>query len=233
METVFITGANRGIGLELTRQALAAGNRVAAGCRQPDAAADLQALTAQFGDTLLVLPLDVSKDDQVSAAAAAVAAQFSRVDLLINNAGVFPKGESLAQFDAKAMLHTFDVNVAGPMRVVSIFADLLRRSDHGRILNISSQLGALTKTESTWGGYSYNSSKAALNMITRMMAHELKGAGITAVAVHPGWAQTDMGGPNATLPAADSARGILQLAENLTPEQASQFFTYTGEPHPW
>jgi NAD(P)-dependent dehydrogenase (short-subunit alcohol dehydrogenase family) len=233
METFFITGANRGIGLELTRQALTAGNRVAAGCRRPDAAADLQALTAQFGDNLLVLTLDVRKDDQVSAAAEAVATQFGHIDLLINNAGIFPRGESVAQFDAPAMLRTFDVNVAGPMRVVHACAGLLRGSAHGRILNISSQLGSLTKTEGSWGGYSYNASKAALNMLTRMIAHELKGDGITAVAIHPGWVQTDMGGANAAVTTPDSARGILRLAENLTPAHSSQFFTYTGDPHPW
>lgn len=232
MENVLITGANRGIGLELCRQLLAQGDLVFAGCRRPLHASQLQAIAAA-NPRLRIITLDVTNDEQVQDAAAIVAGHTDHLNLLINNAGIFPRGERLDGFDAAQMLRVFDVNVAGTMRVTSAFAPLLRRGRNPRIVNISSQLGSLARMDGNWGDYSYNSSKAALNMITRKMSHELGKNGITAVAVHPGWVQTDMGGASATLTVPESARGILTVAAGLTAKQSGQFFTYAGKEHPW
>jgi len=231
MKTLFLTGANRGIGLALVQEALSRDYRVFAGCRQPRKAADLQALAAKHPDRVIPVPIDVTDDASIQAAADAVARQADAVDLLINNAGVFPRGERIDTLDADTMLHTFHVNSVGPMIVVQKFLPLLRASRQARIVNISSQLGSITLHMSNH--YSYNSSKAALGMLTRILASDLQPAGIVAVVVHPGWVQTDMGGSAAPLKPPESARGILNLADRLTMTESGEFFTWDGRKHPW
>ncbi|MCP4425525.1 MAG: SDR family oxidoreductase [Chloroflexi bacterium] len=233
MINALITGASRGIGLELTRQLLHQGNRVIATCRNPAQADELQSLAGTFKEQLTILPLDVTHDKAVKEARTAVAAQTSSLDLLINNAGILYRGEGVDNFDPAKMRHTFDVNVVGVMRVTTQFVDLLRSGTNPRIINISSQLGSLSAMNSDQGHVSYNSSKAALNMVSRKLAQELKGDGIVVTAVHPGWVQTDMGGAEAPVSILDSAQGILNVSENLTLADTGKFFVYSGEEHPW
>ena len=231
MKNLFLTGANRGIGLALVQEALSRDYRIFAGCRQPEKAADLQALAAAYPDRLIPIPIDITDDASIEAAAAMVAGRAKGVDVLINNAGVFPRGERIANLDARTMLRTYHVNSVGPMIVVQKFLPLLRASQQAKILNITSQLGSITLHMSNH--YSYNSSKAALNMLTRILASELKPTGILAVVVHPGWVQTDMGGSAAPLKPAESARGILNLAQRLGMRDTGEFFTWDGRKHPW
>ena len=231
MKTLFLTGANRGIGLAIVKEALNRDYRVFAGCRQPEKAAALQALAESNADRLSLIPIDVTDDASIQAAAEAVAAETQAVDVLINNAGVFPRGERIGNLDARTMLHAFHVNSVGPMMVVQQFLPLLRASRGAKILNITSQLGSITQPMGSY--YSYNSSKAALNMLTRILASDLRAAGILAVVVHPGWVQTDMGGSAAPLRPAESARGILTLAQRLNLSDTGEFFTWDGRKHPW
>jgi NAD(P)-dependent dehydrogenase (short-subunit alcohol dehydrogenase family) len=233
MKQILITGTNLGIGLELTRQLVARGERVIATCRQPDQADALQDLTNQFGDQLLILPLDVSDDASVQGAKTAVNNVVDRLDMLINNAGILVGGETLSNFDAANMQRSFDVNAVGVMRVVTQFVDLLRLGNDPKVVNISSQLASLQKMRPQWGRYSYNSSKAALNMVSRMLSFDLQEDGIALVVLHPGWVQTDMGGGHAAVTPQDSAAGILQVADNLTLANTGKFYTYAGEEYPW
>jgi NAD(P)-dependent dehydrogenase (short-subunit alcohol dehydrogenase family) len=233
MKQVVITGANRGIGLELTHQLLGRGDRVIASCRQPNEAEILQQWTAQYGEQLLVVALDVTDDTSVQKAREKIESVIDHLDMLINNAGIGAKGETLPAFDAAIMQRIFDVNVTGVMRVTTQFLDLLRRGWEPKLINISSQLGSLQKMRPNWGRYSYNSSKAALNMVTRMLAFDLQEDGIAVRAVHPGWVQTDMGGANAAVTAPVSAAGILKLADDLTLANTGRFYVYSGEEHPW
>jgi len=226
---LFLTGANRGIGLALVKEALARGYRVFAGARHPDQASQLQALARSHPDQLTLIPIDVADDDSIQAAADQVAAQTDALDVLINNAGVFPRGERLDNLDSSTMLYTYRVNSIGPMIVTQRFRPLLRPGS--KVLNITSQLGSITLHLSNH--YSYNSSKAALNMLTRILASELRPAGVVAVVVHPGWVQTDMGGSAAPLTPDTSARGILNLAEGLSLADSGEFFTWEGKQHPW
>ncbi len=226
---LFLTGANRGIGLAIVREALRRGYRVFAGARQPDRAAELQALARAHPDQLILIPIDVADDDSIQAAADQVRAHTDALDVIINNAGVFPRGERLDTLDSRVMLHTYRVNSIGPMIVTQRFHPLLRAGS--KVLNITSQLGSITLHMSNH--YSYNSSKAALNMLTRILASELRPEGVVAVVVHPGWVQTDMGGPVAPLTPEASARGILNLAERLTLADSGEFFTWEGKKHPW
>ena len=233
VKQILITGANRGIGLELTRQLLARGQRVLATCRQPDQAAALQNLTNQFGDRLLILPLNVSDDVSVREAKTAVNNTVDHLDMLINNAGILVKGETLSNFDAANMQRSLNVNAVGVMRVVTQFIDLLRLGHDPKVINISSQLGSLQKMRPQWGRYSYNSSKAALNMVSRMLSFDLQEDGIALAVLHPGWVQTDMGGAHAAVTPHASAAGILQIADNLTLANTGKFYTFAGEEHPW
>ena len=127
-----------------------------------------------------------------------------------------------------------NVNVVGPLLMAKHFAGLLKNSSHPRLVNISGRLASVLMLEDkTWGSYSYNASKAAMNVTTRMMAHEFKADGICVVAVHPGWMQTDMGGASADLEPSESAQSVLGLISNLTLADTNKFLAYNGEEHPW
>jgi NAD(P)-dependent dehydrogenase (short-subunit alcohol dehydrogenase family) len=233
MKNILITGANRGIGLALSQQLLAQGSRVIATCRQPQKADALHALNDEFPDQLTLLPLDVTNSQSIQAACNAVQRIVTGLDLLINNAGVLDSGETLTTFDPVVMQQTFDINATGAMRIALQFLPLLRQGNQPKLINVTSQLGSLQKMKPGWGRYSYNSSKAALNMITRMLSFDLAADGITVICIHPGWVQTDMGGPSASLTPDESAAGILRVAAALTLAETGQFFTYSGEIHPW
>jgi len=232
MKRVLITGANRGLGLAFTAESLARGHRVFATCRHPDEADDLQAMKPDDPERLTVLRLDVTDEASIDASARTVQSREGGLDLLINNAGVNPGGERPGNLKADTMLHTFHVNSVGPMLVAQRCLDLLRASDDAKILNISSILGSLAR-KSRGGGYSYSSSKAALNMLTRALALDLESDQIIVVAIHPGWVQTDMGGSGAPLRPAESARGVLDVADDLTLADTGSFHTYDGRQLPW
>ncbi len=232
MERILITGANRGIGLELARQYLERGDVVLATARNLETAEDLQALAAQNPGRCHLLPLDVTDEAAIAAVAALAATLVDGLDVLINNAGVFPRNERPETLDAQTMLETLHINAVAPLIVARELLDLLRRGRRPRVLNITSQLGSLTRRASG-RCYSYCSSKAALNMLTRSLAFDLQPDGIIAVVVHPGWVQTDMGGAHAPVLVGESARGIIALADGLLPEQTSKFLTWDGREHAW
>ncbi len=233
MNNIFITGANRGIGLEMTRQFLEKGNRLIATCRQPQKANLLQELADQYPDHLTILPLDVSHDASLQAACNATQRIVTHLDIVVNNAGILISEETLSNFDPDQMQRTFDVNATGAMRVAVQFLPFLRKSKNAKLINITSQLGSLQAMIRLWGRYSYNSSKAALNMITRMLALDLKEDGITVVCIHPGWVQTDMGGANADITPHESASGILHVIGKVSLAESGNFYTYAGEEHLW
>lgn len=228
---VFISGANRGIGLEFVRQYLAGGERVFATCRNPDEADALQALCDQHPEQLSVGALDVTDDASIEAAYRTVATETDALDLLINNAGIQPR-EQLGSLDRATLQQTFNTNTTGPLLVAQRFTDLLRGGRRPLIANITSQLGSLARKRSG-GRYSYNSSKAALNMVSKALAYDLRPAGITVVMVHPGWVQTDMGGSDAPLRPEEAVRGMVTLFERLTPEDTARYLQWDGSELPW
>lgn len=234
MAKVLITGANRGVGFELTRQLMEdSSNFVFACCRNPAGATAVEQLIARLGNGMLV-EMDVTSDSSVQAAAALISAETQSLDIIINNAGVLNRSETLANLDHTIVQDHFNINAVGPMRVSQAFVAMLAKGDNPRLVNISSQLGSITALENgNWGSYSYNASKAALNVFVRMMANELKPRGISVITMHPGWVQTDMGGPEAAVTPSDSAAGILKVVAGLTIEQTNQFIIYNGEHHVW
>jgi NAD(P)-dependent dehydrogenase (short-subunit alcohol dehydrogenase family) len=234
VQRVMVTGGNRGMGLEFVRQCLVRGDRVFAGCRNPGNAVDLQALSVAHPGRLAILTLDVTDEATIDASVETVRSQVDGLDLLINNAGAYPRGETPATLNATTMLQAFHLNSVAPMIVAQRCLDLLRAGNHPKIVNISSKMGSLWWKEREGGGdYSYCSSKAALNMLTRTLALDLRSEGIIVVALHPGWVQTDMGGNAADLTPAESVGGMLKVIERLTEADTSKFFTWEGREHHW
>ncbi len=226
-----ITGANRGIGLEFVRQLIGRGDMVFATARNPEDATDLYHLS-QIGQ-VFPIKLDVTDVDSVARAREAVAEKATGIDVLINNAGAFfARQERLENFDPNAMQRTFETNTIGMMNVTKGFANLLNNGSEPCLVNISSNLGSLAMIGNRRSGdYSYNASKAALNMLTRMLSHDLPD--VTVICVHPGWVQTDMGGPSAAITPEESVAGMLGLIGRLTPTDTNSYFNWKGETVAW
>ena len=184
-----ITGANRGIGLALTRELLVEGAAIVfAGCRQPARARELQELAISAGGRLRILALDVTDGESRRAALREIRAQTDGLEALVNNAAINPAPETqeLAVIDEATMAAVFACNVTAPLLLVQESLPLLRAGEGGRVLNVSSDWGSLSGVD--FGGwYAYCASKAALNMLTRKLAADLRGDGITVFSVHPGW----------------------------------------------
>jgi NAD(P)-dependent dehydrogenase (short-subunit alcohol dehydrogenase family) len=226
-----ITGANRGLGLEFARQYLADGWQVYAACRDPDAASELRRLSEASGQKLRILPLDVT--DIASVKAAAGELDGKAIDLLINNAGVGgARGQTIGKIDYEAWAKVLDVNSMGPTRVSEAFVDHVARSERKLIVTLTSGMGSIGDNTSG-GSIAYRSSKAAVNMVMRSLAIDLAPRGITCVVVNPGWVQTDMGGPNATLTPAESVSRLRRLIDTLGPAQSGKFFNHDGREYAW
>lgn len=225
MPTVLITGANRGIGLELTRSFAGDGWRVHACCRHPERA---EALRTTDG-TVAVHRLDVTDGAMVAALARELDGE--PIDILFNNAGVYGPRSGFGETDYETWEPVFSVNVFAPLRLAECFAAHVARSERKLILNMSSIMGSIA--EASGGSYIYRASKAALNMITKGLSADLARRGITVVAFHPGWVQTDMGGRQAPVSVRDSVRGLRQVIGGLTAKDTGGFFAYDGRKLPW
>lgn len=232
IQNALISGASRGIGLELTKQLASNGTTVFATCRTPSKAGQLNELAAQFPDGVHVIKMDVTHDAEVAEAAQMVAGKADNLDLIINNAGVNSQ-RAFANFDAQDFLKTLDINAVGAMRVASAFVNLLKNGTQPVLVNISSQLGSILEQKPNFGWVDYNTSKAAMNVITKHLSYDLAADGIVVISMHPGWVQTDMGGSNATVAVPDSAGGILSVIDGLTAADNGEFYIYNGEKHPW
>lgn len=225
---VLVTGASRGLGLEFTRQLLSRGARVFAACRRPDQAVELTKLAGQ----LTVVQLDVTNVSTIESAYETIKRQTGSLDWLINNAGVSAGSDLLGNLKQNTMLDIFNVNAVGPMLIVQRFLDLLKAGQQPKIVNLTSGLGSISCRDQG-GMYSYAASKAALNMLTHTLSHDVRPDGITAIVIDPGWVKTDMGGPDAWITPEESIQGMLKVIDSLTLEQSGQFFHYSGSPIPW
>jgi NAD(P)-dependent dehydrogenase (short-subunit alcohol dehydrogenase family) len=224
-----VTGANRGIGLELTRQLLARGDHVLATARVPEAAGELNGLGPADG-RLQVLRCDVGSDSSVLDLAATIGEV--AIDVVINNAGIMGEMASLEAMDLASALHTIDVNAFGPVRVSRAVLPMVRRGSRKFLIHITSGMGSIGDNTSG-GAYGYRMSKAALNMASKSMSVDLASEGILSVVVNPGWVQTDMGGSGAPLPVEGSAKNILTLIDRLRIEDSGSFFNHTGARFEW
>jgi NAD(P)-dependent dehydrogenase (short-subunit alcohol dehydrogenase family) len=227
-----VTGANRGLGLEFARQLLARGERVVATCRHPGKATALNALAGEHPGRLRVLPLDVAAPRSI----AELANELPLLDealslrLLVNCAGVLHSGERFGAIDPAIVEDSFRTNAMGPLLVTQALAE--RLADGAKVANVSSVLGSIASL-ARFGSPSYDISKAAQNMATALLAKALAPRGIVVLALHPGWAQTDMGGDNATVPVADAVAGLLRVIDGAGPADSGGFRDWRGETLPW
>jgi NAD(P)-dependent dehydrogenase (short-subunit alcohol dehydrogenase family) len=226
MNTIIVTGANRGLGLEFTRSYAADGWRVHACCRFPEKA---KALSKTAGD-IVVHKLDVTDGLRVASLARDLADE--RIDILINNAGVFHAGNDLGRIDYDDWVEELKINTIAPARMAERFVHQVAASERKLIVNISSGMGSISNTTSG-DSIVYRSSKAALNMVTKCLSLEYAKHGITVVAISPGWVATDMGGSDAELSPAESIATMRKVFDRLTPAASGRFFYKDGEERPW
>ena len=232
MNTALITGANRGIGLELSKQYLADGWRVIACCRHPEKADALNNLAIQYTDGLTISKLELADHAQIERLAQTL--ENEPIDLLINNAGIYPKSDmgGFGHTDYEDWMTAFNINCMGPLKMAETFAKHITRSQKKLIVTITSQMGSIDDNTSG-GNYLYRSSKAAANMVVKSLSIDLKGKGIIAVAFNPGWVKTDMGGPNAMISVEQSVTDMRKVINNLTMEDSGGFIGYDGNVIPW
>ena len=232
MDTTLITGANRGIGLEFCRQYAADGWRVLACSRYPEKSDALNKLAAQYPEQIKIHALDVADHVQIDRLAHVLADE--SIDLLINNAGIYPDSDKsgFGHTDYAEWIEAFRINTMAPLKMAETFATQIARGKQKTIVTITSKMGSIADN-SGGGSYLYRSSKAAVNMVVKSLAIDLKPIGITAVVFHPGWVKTDMGGPNALISAEQSVSGIRQEIARLTIADSGRFFAYDGQEIPW
>lgn len=226
MHTVLITGANRGLGLEMAKQYSADGWQVIACCREPEQADALRKLSKD----IKILKLDVGDTCSIKDLIHHVGNQ--PIDILLNNAGVLPEDQAFGTIEAELLIDTFKINTVAPFILAEGLFKNIAASNLKVIANMSSIMGSIDQN-SSGGSYAYRSTKAALNAITKSMAIDLKPHGIKIVVLHPGWVQTDMGGPNATLTPADSVHSIRKLLAKLSPTDSGAFMRYDGSKLTW
>jgi NAD(P)-dependent dehydrogenase (short-subunit alcohol dehydrogenase family) len=230
-DKVLITGANRGIGLEMARQYASDGWRVYACCRQPERAQALSRLAAGAAGRVSIHPLDVTNAAQIAALPAVLGD--ASLDLLINNAGVY--GQDDARFgntDVSAWLRTFEVNAIAPLKIMEALVESVARSHRRVMACVSSKMGSMADNRSG-GSYVYRSSKAALNAVVTSAAVDLRDRGITVVALNPGWVKTDMGGPNAEITVAESVTALRAVLDRVGPGDSGRFIDVDGTTIPW
>jgi len=236
MKVALVTGANKGIGLETARQLAQQGFTVLLGSR--DETRGRQAAERLKAEGLPTEPvkLDVTRDADRKAVARLVADRFGRLDVLINNAATADFGSKAATIADEQLRATFEANFFAAVALTRELLPLIRKSDAGRIVNVSSQLGSLTLNSGAGFGDSamagYNPSKAALNMYTILLAKELRDTPIKVNAAHPGWVKTDLGSDAAPMEVSDGAKTSVRLA-TLGPDGPVGGFFHLDQQLPW
>ena len=230
MSTILITGANRGIGLELTRCYSARGDTVIACCRAPEHADDLHQIKEQANARIFIHQLDVTDKTSITALKAALGSM--AIDILINNAGVIgPKTQTTQEMDFDGFLETLNINTVSPLRMLQAFLDPLKASAAPKAITISSVMGSFTNLATD--RIAYRTSKAAVNRIMCAAAQDLKPDNIIIALIHPGWVKTDMGGPNAHITPPQSAAGVVEVIDNLNVDDSGGFFAWDRSTIAW
>jgi NAD(P)-dependent dehydrogenase (short-subunit alcohol dehydrogenase family) len=224
-----ISGTSRGIGLELARQALKAGDTVWALARVPSKSEKLEKLAKEFPETLKIASVDVTSDSSVAAFAQKLGN--TPVDILINNAGAYLDQEAdFETLDFKKVVETFEINTVGAMRMSKALLPHLKKSRKPKLIHVTSLMGSIADNESG-GAYAYRISKVALNMFSKSFSCDFPE--ITSAVIHPGWVKTDMGGSNAPTTIEESAKGIHNVISGLSLDKSGSFYDFEGESLPW
>ncbi len=225
---ILITGASRGLGLELTKQFAARGETVFAAMREPDGATTANVET---------IKLDVTNPGSIAAAVELIGSKTDSLDVLINNAGVLTtRGarhmEEFGDLTADEAEGIFRANAVAPFMVAQAFRELLKKSSQPKIVSITSGYGSVSSNDGSFPLW-YSASKAALNMGMRTAAAQLAKDKFTVAVISPGWVKTDMGGPGAPLTPEESVRGMIKVIDDLDPSKNGKFVNYDGREVPW
>ena len=233
MKSILISGASRGIGLELCRQILSRENTVLAGCRNPKEARLLSELGKNH-DNLEIIQLDVDVEESVQNCFEKLNSSGKRIDQLFNNAGIID-WRDLQTVSTDAFSQVLQTNLRGAYLVLKHALPCLKRSTNPWVYNMSSRLGSIELRGNTklGGAIAYQCSKAGLNMLTKQAAIDLAELGIKVVSISPGWVKTEMGGLEAKYEVADSVQRILSVTDHLTPSQNGRFWGEDGKEIPW
>jgi NAD(P)-dependent dehydrogenase (short-subunit alcohol dehydrogenase family) len=240
-KVALITGANKGLGLETARQLGKQGITVLLGARDLAKGEAAAAQLKKDGTDARAVKLDVNDPADYAAVAKAIEKDFGVLDILVNNAGLLldsRKGNETSTTSAEVLRKTFDTNFFAVVALTQALLPLVRKSEAGRIVNLSSILGSLT-LHATKGSYvydaktfAYDASKAALNAFTIHLAHELQGTKIKVNSAHPGWVKTDMGGEGAVLEIEEGGKTSVELA-TLPEDGPTGGYFHMGKPIPW
>jgi NAD(P)-dependent dehydrogenase (short-subunit alcohol dehydrogenase family) len=232
MPTLLITGANRGIGLELCKQYLSEGWDVHACCRKLKTAKELNKLADEDKNNKLTLhELEVTDEKQMDALKKAL--KDKPVDILINNAGVHALGASqFGKSDDKAWQEAVAVNLIAPMKMMEHFVENIAMSDKKIIASMSSKMGSM-EDNTSGGSYAYRATKAALNAVMVSASHDLRHLDITALILHPGWVRTDMGGSHGEISVEQSAGMLRKILDECEITDSGKFFDIDGTIIPW
>lgn len=235
-----VTGANKGIGFSTAELLAGMGHEVIVGARDPSLGEAAARALREDGASAWYLPLDITSDDQVDAAARWISDRFGRLDILVNNAAIklefYPAPPSSCRLDL--VRRTLDTNVVGTVRVIQAMLPLLRTAPAGRIVNVSSGLGSLTLATTPGTKYrdrpllSYNVAKAALNSVTVQFANELRATAVKVNSVDPGFTNTDMTKNTGSRSPARAAAVVVALATTGPDGPTAGFFDENG-PLPW
>ncbi|OJT09959.1 hypothetical protein TRAPUB_13557 [Trametes pubescens] len=233
--TWLITGASRGIGLELVRQLLESpANLVVAACRTPEKATALSGLKSSAKGSLHVIKLEVTDFDSMRAVPKALEPILggSGLDYLVNNAGIL-KPDTPLTLDPEVLLETLRTNTVGPALLTQVCVPFLDKGKTKKIINITSTLGSIASADAFGPGAvaSYSMSKTALNMLTYKL--KLERPDLVAITLCPGWVKTDLGGEGALLEPKESIAGIIKVATSTTAADSGKFLRYNGEVVPW
>jgi NAD(P)-dependent dehydrogenase (short-subunit alcohol dehydrogenase family) len=232
METVLITGANRGLGLEFCRQYAKAGWRVLACCRDIERADALWEVARLCPATTSLHRLDLSRFEDIDDLARQLGG--GRIDLLLNNAGVYgdPEGNRLGALDYEQWSLAHRINAMAPAKLAEAFLPHLARGSRKLIVALTSLMGSIADN-SSGGALPYRASKAALNAAMKSLSIDLRPQGIGVLLLHPGWVKTDMGGPNAPTSPEASVSGMRRVIDGYRPEDSGRFLNFRGEELPW
>ncbi|CAH2324621.1 Hypothetical predicted protein [Pelobates cultripes] len=250
ISSVLVTGSNRGIGFELVKAFLEKANppqHIFGTCRNPTGAQELNSLATKHSN-LHIIQLDATNQESIKAAYKAVHDRLKGcgLNMIINNAGIFV-GKNKELPNEERMIVTFKTNTIGPLIVTKEFLPLLKKAvqespdekmscSKASVINISSELGSITNVPDMYSMFpaiDYRCSKVALNMLTRCQSESYKKDGILCVVIHPGWVQTDMGGPEAPVTEQECVTGIMGVFEKLTEKQSGSFLDWKGNTIPW
>jgi NAD(P)-dependent dehydrogenase (short-subunit alcohol dehydrogenase family) len=239
MKEILVTGGSRGIGLEFTRQYLRKGHRIFAASRNPEESGELQDLKAEFDGRLSIHQLDVSAEDSRNRLFRQLPEEAEKLDILINNAGIASGNEKrrylFGDLDQDDLCRCLLVNSVAPLMMTQRFFPLLERGTRPIVVNMSSNSGSIAQKRGGGDtGYGYSASKTALNMMTKMLSHELREHGIIVVSLHPGWVRTTMlYCENAPLAPPESIGGMIGVIESLEMEDSGKFLDWQGNEVPW